>query len=269
MALTIVYMVAGLSSRFGGKIKAFAEVGPKGETLIECSLDQAIKAGFTKIIFIVGNKTEKPFKEKFGDNYKGVPIAYVLQKYNPEKRDKPWGTCDAVCTLKGKINEPFLISNGDELYGEKSFQILVEHLEKEKTPATIGFDLMEMFPEKGTANRGIFALDENNTVKSINEIIGISKENFKEKGVEENSFCSVNVFVLTPNILEELDKILTKFKEEYKENRTAECLLPIELTRLIKGDKIKIKFYYSPEKWLGITNPEDELKVKEELTKQN
>lgn len=265
MNFTIVYMVAGLSSRFGGKIKALTEVGPKKETLIEYSLNQAIGAGFNKIIFIVGEKTEESFRKKFGDSYKGIPISYTLQKYNPEKRDKPWGTCDAVCTLKGKINEPFLVSNGDELYGEESFKILRKHLKYERTPATIGFNLMEMLPDKGTVNRGIFEIDENNFVKSIDEKIDISKENFKERGVKENSFCNVNVFVLTPEILDKLNKILKEFKENYKEDRTVECLLPVELTRLIKENKIKIKFYYTPEKWLGITNLGDEIKIREEL----
>ena len=83
-------MVAGMSSRFGGKNKQFAVVGPNGETLIELSLNQAINAGFTKIIFIVGNKTEKEFKKKFKDFYKGIPVFYALQKYNEKTRAETW-----------------------------------------------------------------------------------------------------------------------------------------------------------------------------------
>src|SRR3989344_8953487 len=105
--VAIVYMVAGMSSRFGGKIKQFAKVGPNDETLIEISLNQALKAGFSKIIFIVGNLTEAPFKEKFGNEYNGIPIEYAYQIFNPEKRDKQWGTLDAVCSIKEIIKTPF------------------------------------------------------------------------------------------------------------------------------------------------------------------
>src|SRR3989344_9452907 len=98
MELALVYMVAGLSKRFGGKPKGLAKVGPNGETLLEYSLNQALPAGFTKIIFIVGEKTERLFKEKFGNSYKGVPIEYAMQEYDSAKRDKPWGTADALCS---------------------------------------------------------------------------------------------------------------------------------------------------------------------------
>jgi dTDP-glucose pyrophosphorylase len=120
--VAIVYLVAGISSRFGGKIKQFAVVGSNGETLIEYSMNQAIKAGFNKIIFIVGNSTEKPFKEKFKDSYKGIEIKYAHQLYDPKERDKPWGTCDAICSAKNLINGAFVVCNGDDIYGEKPFR---------------------------------------------------------------------------------------------------------------------------------------------------
>ena len=101
MQYPIVYMVAGLSSRFGGKPKAFAKIGPNNETLIEISINRSIKAGFNKIIFIVGKETESIFKNFFKNNYKGIPIEYALQSYNPETRDKPWGTAEATQRTAG------------------------------------------------------------------------------------------------------------------------------------------------------------------------
>lgn len=100
MNYSVVYMVAGLSSRFGGKIKQFAKVGPNGETLIEYSLNQAIESGFKKIIFIVSKKTENFFREKFQFSYRGIPIYYAIQNFNDLERDKPWGTADALCSEK-------------------------------------------------------------------------------------------------------------------------------------------------------------------------
>jgi dTDP-glucose pyrophosphorylase len=174
-------MVAGLSSRFNGKIKSFAKIGPKNETLIEYSLNQAIKAGFNEIIFIVGKHTEKQFKEKFKEKYKGISVKYTFQKYNKEKRDKPWGTCDAVCSTIHLIKNPFIVCTGDDIYGEKTFKILSNHLTISKNDATVAKNLSEMLPNKGSVNRGIFKIDKDNYIINGTEELSINKKNLKEK----------------------------------------------------------------------------------------
>ncbi|MFC1682288.1 UDP-glucose 4-epimerase GalE [Nanoarchaeota archaeon] len=264
----IVYMVAGLSSRFGGRIKQFARVGPENESLIEYSLKQALPAGFTKIVFIVGEKTEKPFKEKFGNNYNGIPVEYAFQGYNKEKRDRPWGTCDAVCSAIDLINEPFVIATGDDLYGEKGFEILANHLKNKEGDATLGMKLIEMLPEEGSVNRGIFYIDKENNMIDGEESIGINRENFIQRGFNENSPVNMGIFGLHPKTLELLNERLKEFKEQNVDDRKIECYLNVELAKLIQQEKIKMKLYYSNEKWLGITNPGDEIKVREELKKQ-
>ncbi|MBU2104359.1 MAG: NTP transferase domain-containing protein [Nanoarchaeota archaeon] len=266
MDFTIVYMVAGLSSRFRGRIKAFTEVGPKNETLIEYSISQAINAGFNKIIFIVSEQTEEPFKKKFGDSYKGVPVFYALQKYDSEKRDKPWGTCDAVCSAIDLIKEPFVVATGDDIYGKKTFEILINHLKKQEDDATAVTRLIEMLPEDNqTVNRGTFKVDENNYVIKSEETIGISRENFRDKGFQENSPVNISIFGLNPETLKFLKEKLEEFKEKNKNDRRAECYLNIKISELIREGKIKMKLYYTPEKWLGVTNPGDEIKVRKEL----
>lgn len=262
--LALVYMVAGVSSRFGGKIKQFAKVGPEGETLIEYSLKQALPAGFTKIVFIVGNKTEQPFRETFGNSYKGIPIEYCLQSYNPEERDKPLGTADALCCAGDSISSPFIICNGDDLYGENTFKILVKHLNNKNTCATIGYKLGEVLSEKGSVNRGMFKA-ENNRVLSIQETFNITKENLISKGLAEEDLSSQNIFILFPEVVTYLKETVSKFKEENKDNRKAECLLPEELNKLIQQNKISIEIYSTPDSWLGVTNPDDEEIVRRKL----
>jgi NDP-sugar pyrophosphorylase family protein len=265
MDIAIVYMVAGLSSRFGGKIKQFARVGPEGETLIEYSLNQALPAGFTKIIFIVGNKTEKPFKEMFGSSYKGIPVFYSLQKFNEEEREKPWGTTDSLCSAKDAINCSFVVCNGDDLYGEETFRILVNHLKTKTTGATAGYRLKDVLPEEGKVNRGVFEFNPDNTLKSLTEIFEITKKNLEEKGLSYESLCSMNIFALQPEIVKKLDLILEKFKEEHGGDKKIECLLPNELGNLIKQNELTIHLYPTSNRWFGITNPQDEEKIKEEL----
>jgi len=265
MQIALVYMVAGLSSRFGGKIKQFARVGTNNETLIEVSMNQALASPFTKIIFIVGNKTETPFREMFGNEYKGIPIQYALQKFDETKRDKPWGTVDALCSIKDIIDCPFVICNGDDIYGKEAFKILVNHLKEKTTGATVGYKLENVLPKTGSVNRGIFEFNENNEVQSLKEVFEITKENLHEKKLSENSLTSMNIFALHPEVVEKLNAILEKFKQEHNNDRRMECLLPNELGNLIRNNELTIELYSTNEKWFGITNPEDEIKVKQEL----
>lgn len=265
--IAVIYMVAGISSRFGGKIKQFVKVGPNDETLIEYSLNQAIKAGFTKIIFIVGNMTEKPFKEKFGNNYKGIPIYYALQTYNPEERDKPWGTSDALCIIKPVINCPFVICNGDDIYGENTFKILFNHLKESQEEATIGYKLCEVIPETGKTNRGIFNIKEG-YVKDLKEVFNIEKGNLSATNCKPDDLCSMNFFALHPKVIDLVSVLLDDFKKKHKGDRRIEALLPEMLPILIRQGKIKMKIYSTTDKWIGVTNPGDEDVVREMLRKK-
>jgi len=262
--IALVYMVAGISSRFLGKIKQFAVVGEKGETLIEHSLKQALPSGFSKIVFIVGNKTERPFKEKFLDFYKGIPVYYALQFYDETARERPWGTTDALCSAKPFLDCPFVICNGDDLYGETSFKILAEHLKRNNTCATVGFDIEAVLPEQGKVNRGIFQ-HNNNSITNLKEIIGIGKEDIQSGKFDRNSLCSMNIFALHPGVLNELSVNLREFKEKNKDDKRIEALLPEDISYLIKQNKISMKLYLTPDLWLGVTNPGDEEIVKRKL----
>ncbi len=265
MEVSVVYMVAGLSSRFGGKIKQFAKVGPNGESLIEYSLNQALKAGVGKVIFIVGGNTKAPFKEMFGTNYGGVPVFYAKQEIG-ENRDKPWGTTDALVSAKEVISGPYIICNGDDIYGESSFKILVDFLKHNSSSATVGYKLGGVIPKKGTTNRGIFEV-ENGKIKGIKEVFDIEKGKLGEKNLTEESLCSMNLFGLQRNSVDLLGQVLDEFKEQNKGDRKVECLLPEELSNLIKEGKIGMSIFEAKDKWFGVTNPEDEVIVKKQLEK--
>jgi len=263
--IAIAYMVAGMSSRFGGKIKQFARVGPNNETLIEYSINQALKAGFNKIIFIVGEKTELLFREMFGNNYKRIPIEYCFQNYDKEKRDRPWGTVDAVCTLKGKINSPIVICNGDDIYGEEAFQILINHLKNSDHEATVGYSLLKSIPEHGAVHRGVFKTDRHNQIIDLKEVFNIDKSKLHLIDINPQDLISMNIWALFPESINKLNQQLEKFKQNNFDSRTAECLLPNEIGNLIKTNKIKVQLYPTNAKWFGITSPEDEINVRESL----
>jgi len=258
--IALVYLVAGISSRFGGKVKAFAKIGPNGETLIEYSMNQALKAGFNKIIFVVSEQIHDLFKQRFNSEYNGIPIEYALQYYDKNFRDKPWGTVDAICSATKLIDSSFVVCNGDDIYGEETFKILFNHLTLYQTSASVGYNLVDVLPDFGTVNRGIFEIDSEHDVKSIEEIFELSKENYSQKGFNEFALCSMNIFAFQKNVLPLLSEILIKFKQINK-NRKSECLLPSEISNLINNKNLKMKIYPTREKWYGITYPGDEIIV--------
>ena len=263
--ISLVYMVAWMSSRFGWKIKQFAEVWPNGSTLIEYSMDQALKSNFSEIIFIVGKMTELPFKEKFGDNYKWIPIKYALQYFDDNKRDRPRWTVDAICSAIDVINGSFIVCNWDDIYGENSFNILYKHLQNSDEMATLGYILWNVIPNQGTTNRWIFKINLDNYVDSIDEMIWISKDTLSEFWLKLEDLCSMNIFGLTKNTLENLNKILQEFKIKNSTDRKIECYLPVELSNIIKEWKNKMKIYPTPDIRLWVTNPEDEGIVKKQI----
>jgi len=260
MDYPIVYLVAGLSSRFKNSSighKGFVRIGPNQESLIEISMNRALKAGFNKIIFIVGKETESVFKEFFHNNYKEAPIEYALQSYNSESRDKPWGTTDAICSANHLINGSCLVCTGDDLYSEETYQTLFNHLKTETTDATIGYLLKDHLPKEGEVNRGIFHII-NNHVTSAEEILKISRSNIHEKNVNLETPCNVGIFLLQKETLNKLNNIINNFREINKDNRTIECYLNVELGNLIKNNKAKLRYHQGVGKMIGITNPEDE-----------
>jgi len=268
MEYPIAFMVAGLSKRFGGKPKGFAKIGANQESLIELSIDRAIEAGFNKIIFIVGMETRDAFQEFFKDDYKNIPVEYILQSYDPKFRDRPWGTTDAACNILDQINGPVLICTGDDLYSKESYKALFDHINKENTNATIGYDLGEHLPETGEVNRGIFQIKDN-YVTNAKEVLKVSRINLEEKELSLSSKCNCGIFLIQKDTLEKLNEILIQFKKENQENRTKECYLNVELGNLIKNNKIKLRYYEGKGKLIGITNPEDESVARKELAKSN
>jgi len=215
----------------------------------------------------ISKKTENLFQEKFQNSYQGTPIYYAIQEFDEIQRDKPWGTADALGSAKNLIQEPFVVCNGDDIYGKETFKILFKHLKEKNFGATIGYKLGEVLSETGGVNRGVYEISSDGNINRITETLGITKENLKEKNLSENFLVSQNIFALHPEIVFELNKKLLEFKEKNKGDRKIECYLPVEISNLIKEEKLILKLYSTPEKWFGITNPDDEFKVKQELEK--
>ncbi|HBF33300.1 TPA: nucleotidyltransferase, partial [Candidatus Sumerlaeota bacterium] len=188
---TLVVMAAGIGSRFGG-LKQIEPVGPSGETIIDYSIYDAIRAGFKKVVFIIRKDIEEAFKEAIGRRFENkIDVRYVFQELDklpagftvPEGRKKPWGTGQAVLMAAEEVNEPFAVINGDDFYGSKSMQLLAEYLGsvsassgKLRECAMVGFLLRQTLSEFGHVARGVCSADANGFLANIVERTKIMKE---------------------------------------------------------------------------------------------
>jgi len=260
--VAIVYLVAGMSSRYGGNVKQMAKIGPNNETLIQYSVDQALINPFSKIIFITNHVTEHLYKNIFGDKYKEIPVLYIEQKYDNNIRTRPWGTTDALCCIHGYINEPFILVNGDDIYGENTFKKGFSLLNNGNIIGCI--KMSKSLPENQQVNRGVIFVNETH-VTGIKEMLKISRDNNPELLDE---FANVNFIGLQPIVLDYLNNILTEFKENNKNHPDIECLLPDCINILIKENKLKLEYFEIENEILGVTYPGDEIIVKN-LLKNN
>lgn len=256
--VAIVYMVAGMSSRFGGRPKQMAKVGPNNETLIEYSVNQALKQKFSKLIFITNPKTEYLFKEIFGDRYLDTDVLYIEQYYDKSKRLRPWGTTDAICSIIGHNNESFIMVNGDDIYGESTFEDGYNKMFNKNKNIIGGLPVIKTMPDDGEVNRGVIMVN-NTKVTGLREMLKISKQ----KNPELMDFlANVNFIGLQYNVLIQLNEILQNFKKENKNDPKIECLLPDNLNELIEKKYIEMDFFEIKNDIIGLTNPEDEVILK-------
>lgn len=284
---TLVIMAAGIGSRFGGGIKQLAPVGPGGEIIMDYSIHDALEAGFNKIIFIIRRDLEQDFREIIGNRIEKVAkVAYAFQELDalpqgysvPEGRKKPWGTGQAVLTVKDMVHEPFLVINADDYYGKEGFRKIHDYMVNEMdTEASVydmcmgGFILENTLSDNGTVTRGVCQLNADGTLKDVTETYDIQQKGNglfanDEQGnpvlVDPSQHVSMNMWGLPPKFLEELEKGFPEFLDNIKEGDIkAEYLLPKIIDQLIKSGRAKVQVLETRDKWFGVTYQEDKEAV--------
>lgn len=285
MKPTLFVLAAGMGSRYGG-LKQMDGVGPSGETIMDYSIYDALRAGFGKIVFVIREFFEEDFREKIVSKYENhVPVEVVFQELDklpvgfavhPE-RVKPWGTNHAVMMGKDVIHEPFAVINADDFYGRESYAILAEQLKKmngqENHYCMVGYRLHNTLSESGSVARGVCATDEKEYLTSVVErthverVDGVIK--FKEGDVwtdlGENTPVSMNMWGFTPDYFEHSEKYFIKFLEQNQENLKSEFFIPYVVDHLITSNTADVVVLDTPSKWFGVTYAEDRQGVVEKL----
>lgn len=289
--VSLVIMAAGIGSRFKGGIKQLTPVGPNGELIIDYSVYDAVAAGFDKIVFIIRKELEDLFREAIGNKWESkVEVVFVHQELDDipagfedklAKREKPWGTGQAILCCKDTITGPFAVINADDYYGPTAFKVAYEKLVQDKTTSDkldismVGFVLENTLSENGTVTRGICKVDDNHMLEDIHETYKIEKQGDVAVGVwhgepievELKSSVSMNMWGFYPEMFEVLEERFTEFLEGFDPDSTEkqEYLLPRIVGQLLREGKAQVRVLESPDKWFGVTYMEDREMVIESI----
>lgn len=280
--ITLLVLAAGMGSRYGG-IKQIDGFGPSGETIMDYSLYDAIRAGFTKVVFIVRDEILETVKERFEPKLKGkLKVDFVVQalsSFVPEKyqhggRTKPWGTSHAVLCAKDVIKEPFAVINADDFYGRSAFKSLADffNADTEGAHAMVGYTLKNVLSEHGSVSRGCGEQDAKGYLKSVVERTTIVKENGKIIAKEKDGDLelspetptSMNFWGFQPSIFPLIENMFQEFLKENSDNPKAEFFIPLVGNLMIQQGKGKVKVLGGGDIWFGVTYKED----KEEVTRK-
>ncbi len=279
MKPTLLVLAAGMGSRYGG-LKQLDPVGPSGETIIDYSIFDAIRAGFGKVVFVIRHDIEAAFKESIGSRYTGkIQVEYAFQELAnlpsgfqvPAGREKPWGTGHAILAAKDIIHEPFAVINADDFYGCGSYKVLCDYLSNAKDGqfadyCMVGFRLHNTLSEFGTVSRGICGHDTDGNLTSAEELTKIGRA---EKGaVNQNDdgslrqltgdeIVSMNMWGFTPSLFRHLEALFIEFLKAKGQEMKSEFYIPFAVNTLILQQKAKVKILTTPESWFGVTYRED------------
>ena len=281
MKPTLLLLAAGMGSRYGG-LKQLDGLGPNGETIMDYSIYDAIKAGFGKIVFVIRKDFEKNFKEKILSKYEGhIPAKLVFQSLDalpegftvPEGREKPWGTNHAVMMAKDVIKEPFCVINCDDFYNRDSFMVLGKFLAElpenaKNTYAMVGFRVGNTLSENGTVARGVCSTDESSLLTTVVERTEIMRVDGKvcykdEQGqweaIADNTPVSMNMWGFTPDYFEYSEAYFKEFlaDEKNRTNLKAEFFIPLMVNKLVNDKTATVKVLDTTSKWFGVTYSAD------------
>ena len=273
----LVIMAAGIGSRFGKGIKQLAPVGPNGEIIMDYSIHDALEAGFNKVVFIIRKDLEEEFRRVIGERIEKITeVEYAFQALEdlpagfekPADRTKPWGTGQAVLAAKKVIKTPFIVINADDYYGKEGFKAVHEYLVNGGKSCMAGFVLKNTLSDNGGVTRGICKMDEQNNLTEVVETKNIVKtaDGAEADGVavDVNSLVSMNMWGLTPDFLDVLEKGFREFfeKEVPGNPLKAEYLIPIFIGELLEQGKMSVKVLKTNDTWYGMTYHEDVAAVK-------
>lgn len=281
---TLLILAAGMGSRYGG-LKQLDAMGPSGEVVLDYSVYDAIRAGFGKVVFVIRRDFEELFRTQIGAKFEGrIAVEYAFQDINdlpagftvPEGRTKPWGTAHALLSAANVVNEPFLMINADDFYGQDAYKKIAADLVQPRPNdgkshwSMVGFYLKNTLSDHGSVSRGVCTRDAGGMLTTVLEMTKIFKhgdgaENREVEGAHVpltgDEVVSMNFFGFTPDIFPQLRKAFVSFLEKRGTELKSECYVPAEVDALIHAGKAEVRVLETTGKWFGVTYPDDKAEV--------
>lgn len=285
MKPTLVIMAAGMGSRYGG-LKQIDPMGPSGETLIEYSVYDALRAGFGKVVFIIRKDFSTAFKDAVGSRFEGrIEVGYAYQELDalpegfsvPSGREKPWGTGQAILACKEVVDTPFAVQNADDYYGAEAFKVMAQELQGMASKSTdscmVGFELQNTLSPNGSVSRGICEVKDG-YLESVVERLTIARN--AEGGVQDSGtgslinmtgkeICSMNFWGFTPKFFQALESRFAAFLTAQGMEMKSEWFIPSIVDEMIHAGETRVKVMSSQDSWFGVTYPDDKATVAGEL----
>ena len=285
---TLVVLAAGMGSRYGG-LKQMDPMGPNGETILDYSVFDAIRAGFDKVVFVIREDFAEAFREGVGSRFADrIEVAYAFQRLDdlpdghsvPDGRAKPWGTAHAVRAAREVVDGPFAVINADDFYGRDAYAqgaAFLKGLDSASSPsrcALVGYYLDNTLSEHGGVNRGITTITDG-LLEDVEEIIDISTKadgritgqdvDGKEREVQGRDLVSMNFWCFGPEHFEQLEGEFQAFLAARGTEEKSECYIPTVVDALIANGKARCEVLATTSSWFGVTYPDDKPRVTESI----
>lgn len=285
MQPTLLVLAAGMGSRYGG-LKQMDPMGPNGETVLDYSVYDAIRAGFGRVVFVIRKDFEDAFKQSVGARFAGrIRIDYAFQRLDdipagfsvPEGRVKPWGTCHAVRAARETVREPFAVINADDFYGADAYLRAAQFLREPPHPngkehyAMVGYHLENTLSNHGDVNRGICTIHDANLLACVEEYLKIVREedgivrgsalDGSRRPITEGTPVSMNFWAFTPAFFPQLEREFTGFLESRIGEAKSECYIPTVVDSLISQGLADCTVLDTTSSWFGVTYPDDKPHV--------
>jgi dTDP-glucose pyrophosphorylase len=280
---SLLVLAAGMGSRYGG-LKQIDPVGPAGQTIIDYSIYDALRAGFAKLVFVIRRDLEHQFRELVGQRFeRRLPVHYVYQELDdlppgfslPPNRNKPWGTAHALLAGQSAIQEPFVAINADDFYGAQSFRLLAGHLSTGAADyAMAAFTLRQTLSEFGSVARGVCEVGPGGGLKSIVELTRIERDGDGAKNTDAagrvtrltgDEAVSLNFWGFTPAVFPALRAQFAAFLERNGQDEKAEFYIPSVVNALVVSGQARVRVLRTGAPWFGVTYREDRPRVAESI----
>lgn len=289
MKPTLLVLAAGMGSRYGG-LKQMDPMGPNGETVLDYSVFDAIRAGFGKVVFVIREDFAEAFKEGVGARFADrIEVDYAFQKLDdlppgfevPRGREKPWGTAHAVRAARGVIDGPFAVVNADDFYGADAYRVMAGWFaesprdDSKSHYAMVGYPLRNTLSEHGAVNRGLCRVTAGKLLADVEEVVEIVRRDDgsihgrgldgRDVAIDEDAPVSMNCWGFTPDFFARFESHFTGFLEQRGGEMKSECFIPTVIDGWIREGVVDCEVLETAASWFGVTYPEDKPHVVESI----